>query len=101
MEAIFEILFEVIGNIVAETYIALYPNLLSAIFPNHRGRKWIEVVGTIIGLLIFIGTLSLCIWVIIEFFKRQFLKGFIIIAGTILIFLIHVLVNFRLHRRNT
>ena len=96
-----EILFEGIGEIVAETYIALYTNLLSAIFPNHRGRKWIEVVGAIIGLLMFIVTLVLCLWGLVCFLKQQFLKGFIIIAGTILIFLVHALISIRLQRRNT
>ncbi|MBQ3490672.1 MAG: hypothetical protein IJA86_08790 [Clostridia bacterium] len=100
MEDIFEILFEGLGEIFVETYIALYTNLLSAIFPNHRGRKWIEIVGVILGLLMFFGTLALCFWGIACFFKRQFLKGLIIIAGMILIFVIHVLVNRRLDRRN-
>ena len=94
-----EIIFELIGEIVVETYIGLYANLLPAIFPNHRGRKWIEVVGAIIGLLMFFGTFALVLWGIACFVKRQLLKGFIVIAGAILIFVIHVLISIRLQRR--
>ena len=100
MEGIFEILFELIGEIIAETYIGLYVNLFPAIFPNHRGRKWIEVVGASIGLLMFFGTLALILWGIVCFLKQQLLKGFIIIAGMILIFVIHLLIGGFLRRRN-
>lgn len=100
MEGLFEFLFEIIGEVVAEIYIDFYIKLFSAIFPKHRERKWIEIVGAIIGLLMFIGILALCIWGIAFFVKRQFLKGFIVIVGAILIFVIHVLISVRLRRRN-
>lgn len=99
MDDLFEFLFEVFGEIFGETYIDLYTNLFSSIFPNHRGRKWIEVVGTVIGIIMFIATLALLIWGIYRILN-QLPNGVIIIAGAVLFFIFHLLIGGLLRRRN-